>query len=380
MVLEVYMRKKVAVIFGGRSLESDISVITGLQAIGNVDKSRYIVEPIYMFEGDFYAQDVDTLAAFENFKPAEHKKLVLVKGEFCLVGKKQKGYFKPDAALICCHGGEGEDGTLQAILQFNRIPFSSADALASAVMMDKVISKMLFSSLGFNVIAYDEVSADELENGEATAVRLEQKIGYPMIVKPRSLGSSIGISAAHCRQELMYALKVATQFERRVVVEHLLEGAREVNCAAIMDRDRLIISRTEQPIASGSFLSFDDKYMSNAPQKSGMRHIVPADIGELVGKIEECTAKIYLRLALRGVVRVDYLIDGNDNIYVNEVNTVPGSLAFYLFEPMGIKFGELIDILIENCRVEDGNAYRFFKTQVLSSFRAGSKAIKTRQR
>ncbi len=374
------MKKKIALIFGGRSLESDISIITAMQTLSNIDKSLFNVEPVYMYEGDFYVKKLDSLDAFSAFNPIEHSKAILYKGEFYTV--KRNGlvkYFKPDAAFICCHGGEGESGILQAILEYNGIAYTSPSVLASACGMDKALSKQLFEGMLLNTLPHEVVTREEFEeDAERTLQRLESFLAYPLIVKPSTLGSSIGITVAENHEQLDFALQVACRFDTKIIVEHKLTDFVEVNCAAFRDGDRIVLSDTEQPLTLNDFLTFDDKYMTNG-KMSGGGHVIPADIGNLELIVKANTERIYRELDLNGVVRMDYLVDKVRNkVYINEINTVPGSMAFYLFEGQGIDFKALITRLIENA-VNYQAVHRTpskFKTEVLSKFKSGGKIAK----
>lgn len=374
------MKKKIALIFGGRSLESDISIITAMQVLGNLDKTLYSVEPVFMYEGDFYVKNLDSLDAFSSFNPLDHARAMLYRGEFYVIRRnKFSKYFKPDAALICCHGGEGESGILQAVLEYNGIAHTSPSVLASACGMDKALSKQLFEGMLLNVLPSEVVLKPEFENDEErTLQRLESSLSYPLIVKPSSLGSSIGITVAENRDQLEFALQVACKFDTKILVEHKLTGFVEVNCAAFRDGDKIIISDTEQPLTLNDFLTFDDKYMSNGKMSSG-GHVIPADIGNLELIVKANTERIYRELDLNGVVRMDYLVDKDNNkVYVNEINTVPGSMAFYLFERQGIDFKTLTARLIENAvnyQTKHLTPTKF-KTDVLSKFKSGGKLVK----
>ncbi len=374
------MKKKIALIFGGRSLESDISIITAMQTLSNINKSLFNVEPVYMYEGDFYVKKLDSLDAFSVFNPIEHSKAILYKGEFYTV--KRNGlvkYFKPDAAFICCHGGEGESGILQAILEYNGIAYTSPSVIASACGMDKALSKQLFEGMLLNTLPHEVVTREEFEeDAERTLQRLESFLTYPLIVKPSTLGSSIGITVAENHEQLDFALQVACRFDTKIIVEHKLTDFVEVNCAAFRDGDRIVLSDTEQPLTLNDFLTFDDKYMTNG-KMSGGGHVIPADIGNLELIVKANTERIYRELDLNGVVRMDYLVDKVRNkVYINEINTVPGSMAFYLFEGQGIDFKALITRLIENA-VNYQAVHRTpskFKTEVLSKFKSGGKIVK----
>lgn len=374
------MKKKVALIFGGRSLESDISVITAMQVLSNIDRSAYSVEPIFMYEGDFFVKGLDKLDAFSSFNPLDHQRAILYKGEFYTIKRNSfSKYFKPEVAFICCHGGEGESGVLQAVLEYNGIAYTSPSVLASACGMDKALSKQLFEGMLLNTLPHEVVSREEFEeDAERTLQRLESFLTYPLIVKPSSQGSSIGITVAEDREQLKFALDVACKFDTKIIVEHKLTDFVEVNCAAFRDGERIILSDTEQPLTLNDFLTFDDKYMTNGKMGGG-GHIIPADIGNLELIVKAHTERIYRELDLNGVVRMDYLVDkARNKVYINEINTVPGSMAFYLFEGQNIDFKTLISRLIDNA-VNYQALHRTpssFKTDVLSKFKSGGKIAK----
>lgn len=379
-MFEVCMKKKVAIMFGGRSLEREISIITAMQVLSNIDITLFEVEPVYMFEGDFYVGGVDKIASFVNFNPTLHKKVFLIKGEFYTIKRdKLCKFFKPDVALLCCHGGEGENGILQSLLEYNDIPYTSSDTLSSAVCMDKGISKRIFENLLLNVLPYEIVSKSEFEDDEnATIERIESILNYPLIVKPAAQGSSIGIGVAKDREELRFAMQVAAQFDNRMVVEQKLSDFKEVNCACLEKDGKLIVSETEQPCSPSDFLTFDDKYGTGG-KMSGLSRIMPAQIGSLDLVVKATTERVYREMGLFGAVRIDYLVDEKKNkVYINEINTIPGSMAFYLFEGVGISFLEMITILCNEAILRHLHSKKrtVYKTDVLSGFVSGAKMRK----
>lgn len=371
------MKRKIALIFGGRSLECDISVITAMQALNNIDRSEFNVEPIFMHEGDFYVKDLKRVDDFAPFDPTAHGRALLYKGSFYLL--KRSGisrYFKPDVALICCHGGEGENGTVQALLEYNGIPYTSTGILGSAIGMDKAHAKELFDSMLLNTVPHEVISRAEFTaDPEKVLFHLESFLSYPLIVKPAAQGSSIGIGVANNHAELAYALDVAARFDPKILVEEKLTDFTEVNCAAFRDGRSIVISETEQPLSLNDFLTFEDKY-TDGGKLSGGGHAIPADIGALESIVKANTERIYSELDLNGVVRMDFLVDKTRNkVYINEINTVPGSLAFYLFEPIGISFKSLLTKLIDNSELyfeEHRTAHRY-KSGVLERYKHGIK-------
>ena len=375
------MRTKVALIFGGRSLESDISVITAMQTLAVLKETEYDVEPFYLYDGDFYTKGVDDISAFTPFEKEKHLRTVMVNGTFCSVKKNRlKREFRPDVALICCHGGEGENGVLQGLLDFNGVSYCSSGVLGSAVCMDKGAAKSVFEQMLLNVIQHITVFSEYLaRDPDLAAAHCEKALKYPMIVKPASQGSSIGIRAAHDRAELIEAMQVAAEFDGKLLVEEKLTDFAEVNCAAYLKGGRVVVSETERPLAAGELLTFEDKYMSGGKMSGGGR-VMPADVGEeLNAVVRSVTERVYRAMELRGIVRADFLVDRTrGKVYINEINTIPGSMAFYLFEPLGIDFAGLLTDQIEEAlaRRRAGSRRTVFRSAVLTHYGKGAKSSK----
>ena len=342
-----------AVIFGGRSAEHDISVITGLQAIANLKRDDRTVVPIYIDrKGAWYTgaalEKIDAVRACQKH------------GKACYldprpgVGLTVEGMFAKrtplDVALLCMHGCHGEDGSLQGLLELCDVPYTSCGVGASAGGMDKVTMKHIFRGVGLPVLPDVSCTRDELANVDAVVARVENGVGYPCFVKPANLGSSIGIGRAADRAELEQALAVAASFDRRILIEKAVVDPREVNCSALGFGHDVQVSAIEEPLRAKDFLSFDDKYMSSGGQ-GGMKTLkrkLPADIPEATAAaVRDCTARCFTALDCKGVVRVDFLIDAQGELFINEVNTIPGSLAFYLWEPLGMDYPSLLEKLIE---------------------------------
>lgn len=372
------MKKNIAVIFGGRSCEHDISILTALQAMGNLDKKKYEIYPVYLLDGCFYTGKLKNISAFTPFISDEHKKICLIEGSFYECEKRMKLCFKPDVALLTTHGGEGEDGSLQGLLEVHRIPYTSAGVAPSAVCMNKAITKELFENKLLNILKYTLIYKEEIESDMLKAMeKIESVLDYPVIVKPCSLGSSIGIEVARDRVGLEHALSVAACFDREIIVERALVDFVEINCAVLSDGDEIIVGETEQPISWNSFLTYDDKYMSGG-KMSAAKRIIPAPVSDEVNnEVKESAKRLFSELNLKGVVRIDYLYDTvQKKLFINEINTIPGSLAFYLFEPLGISFQDLLDKLIKGAEVWDlkkkKNSFKF-ESQVLKNFSGGLK-------
>lgn len=359
---------RLGVIFGGRSCEHDVSIITGQQLIQNVDKSKYQVVPIYISrEGRWYTGEklLDT-EFMSKFNPDSVNEVYMsaTSGEKCLYAEKQqkKGFFSSetvqekipvDVAILSLHGLHGEDGTVQGLLELNGIPYGGTGVMGCSVGMDKIAMKAVFRGYGFPVL--DDIYAERNEyknNQDAVLNEAEEKIGYPMFVKPANLGSSIGISKAKDRQGLKQALEIAFSYDRRVLIEKGVVNLDEVNCSCLGYSNDVTASVCEMPVTfEDMMLSFDDKYMRGGKGK-GMQALtrkIPAPISEEKTKeIQELSVKIFKALDCKGVVRIDYLLDKDlDKVFVGEINIIPGSFSFYLWEPTGLKYSELIDKLVD---------------------------------
>ena len=316
--------KNVAVFFGGASVEHDVSVITGVLTVNTLDKSEYSAVPVYVDgDGKWYSGEI--LKDIDVYKNLDFKKLnrvVLTGGDNVLYAVK-KGKLKPlfplSAVINCMHGERGEDGSLAGYINMCGIPFASPSIAASAICMDKAVTKKFLKGIGIKTLPC--VSVKKLSD----CSEVIKKLDFPVIVKPACLGSSIGISRAENAEELADAVNLAFRFGDKAVVEKLLKGFTEINCAAYRSvSGKIIVSPCERPFGREEVLSFDDKYTS------GKREF-PADIPQKISdKIRSATEKIYSELDCIGTVRADFMVVGED-VYLNEINTVPGSLAYYLF-------------------------------------------------
>ena len=234
----------IAVFFGGRSCEHDISIITGVQVL-NALGDGYHVLPVYMKDGGFYTSDLmPDVGFFENPNLKKATRIWLIDGSFYT--RKGKLLLKketPDVALICCHGGEGENGVLQGFLEYNGVPYTSAGLIASSVCMDKSIAKQLLDGLMLNTMPSITVHRSDFEKNTNDVIRhVSTFLEYPLIVKPSGLGSSIGIKKARTEDELKAAIEVAAKFDEKIIVENALENFKELNCAAYSDGRNVYVS------------------------------------------------------------------------------------------------------------------------------------------
>ncbi len=395
-----------AVIFGSRSCEHDVSIVSALQLIEAAKAAGYGVTPIYISrDGLWYTGDaLMQIETFRDFNPMG-KGITRVNmdvsanaGDLWAWPPQRAGLFAKvpapiahiDVAIPVMHGLHGEDGTLQGLLEMANIPYASSGVLGSAVGMDKIAMKQMLRGAGFPVLDFVWLTRDQLKaDRESIIEKIEKKIKYPAFVKPAALGSSIGVSRANNREELEKALDLAASYDRRILVEVGVDNPVEINCAALGYGEDVRASVCEMPVPStgDKFLNFFEKYLRNAGAKGessrGMKslsRVVPAPIGEeLTGRIQRMTVEIFRLLDCRGTVRIDYILDRNDMLFVNEPNTIPGSLAFYLWKECGVSFTSLVEHMVEGAlrahADKNQNVYAFDST-ILQKVAAGSKGSK----
>ena len=311
--------KNIVVIFGGTSCEKDVSVITGVMTSNNIDKSLYKVIPIYIGEDGFWytSSDFFDISYFKNLDKSKITRITFLAGDnriYYLNKNKLKCGEHISAAINCTHGIGGEDGSVSAVMDLSHIALASPDIASSAVSMDKQLTKLFLKGIGVDCLPYVTVTGEDVP---------DIPFSYPVIVKPTRQGSSIGIKKAENSDRLFDAICYAKRYDEKVIVEKCLQSFREINCAAYRSEGGIVTSLCEEPLSNG-FLSFDDKY-------NGGKHIFPAKISkDLTDRIRAITEKVYSELGFDGVIRIDYLVS-EDNVYLNEINGVPGSLAYYLF-------------------------------------------------
>ncbi len=390
----------IAVFFGGKSSEHDVSVVTALQMMENLDRGKYNIIPIYITrDGDWYTgkklTDINTYKNFDIgnkeltrcYLPANTRARQLFKfeREHSLFKRDNGVIASLDAAVLAMHGLNGEDGSLQGLLQLAQVPFTSCGVLGSAAGMDKILMKAAFQGAGFPVLDYIYFDRGQLKReAEILAGRAEERFNYPMFVKPANLGSSIGISKAKNRQELINAMDIAAHYDRRILVERGIDSLEEVNCSALGFGSSVRVSVCEMPVTWEEFLTYDEKYMRGAKKgtdKQGMQSLsrrIPAPISEqMTAQIQDYTKRAFQLFDCKGVIRIDYIIDKTDNsLYINEINTIPGSFAFYLWEASGLKYKDLLDELIQYAikAYEDSSSSEYaYKSDILLNYGKGAK-------
>lgn len=358
------MKTNIGVFFGGCSTEHEISVISASQAMSAIDRTVYDVTPVYITkQGQWYTGDA--LLDVANYRDitallSKCRKVYMrpEKGDFNIYECRHRMFgsevvTRLDVAIPVLHGSYGEDGTFEGVLDAIGIPYAGCNVLASANGMDKITMKMILQACNVPVVDYVWFT-DGQWSADSTSIldNIERRLGYPVIVKPANLGSSVGIGRAADRDQLKERIDTAEQYSTRIIVEHMVENLHEVNCSVLGDCDDYITSVCEEPIKSGEILSYEDKYMGGTKGAKGMQASqkrIPADLPRDVSdRIRFLAGETFRVLSCHGVSRVDVIMDAdNGHIYVNEINTIPGSLSFYLWEASGIPFDKLMDRLVK---------------------------------
>lgn len=357
------MKTTIGVFFGGRSTEHEISVISASQAMHAINRDKFDVIPIYItkqgtwFTGEalFDVANYRDLASLQA--KCEQVYMKPIYGDYNLY-KSKTGLFgksvvaKLDVVIPVLHGSNGEDGIFEGVLESIGIPYAGCNTLSSANGMDKITMKMILQANDIPVVDYVWFTDKQWFSEKDTLIsKIETKLGYPVIIKPANLGSSVGISRATNRVELIEKVEVAEKYSTRIIVEDMVEELQEINCSVLGDCDEYKPSVCEEPIKSGEILSYEDKYMGGTKGAKGMQASqkrIPAELpDEETKRIQFLAGETFRVLSCHGVSRVDVIIDrATRNIYVNEINTIPGSLSFYLWEATGVKFDELMEELV----------------------------------
>lgn len=386
----------VAVFFGGDSVEHEVSIISAVQAMTHIDKEKYNIIPVYLSkDGKMYTSAA--MFDIKNFKNiaeliASSKEVIIYNDGTSVVLKSQKKNdfsgkkpLKLDVALPIVHGTNCEDGSLQGYLETIKLPYAGCNVLASSVGMDKAIFKSVLRTAGIPVLDCIRFSSrDYAEYTNNILTKVENSIGFPLIVKPVNLGSSIGITKVSDKTALKSAIESAFEFSDSVLVERAVQNLREINCSVLGDESDCKASPLEEPFGSDEILSYEDKYTNSSKTKgmASLKRKIPADIpDDLTQTVKEYACRTFKAIGGHGVVRIDFLMDNQSKeIFVNEINTIPGSLAFYLWEADGMKYTELLDKLISlafSRKRKKDNLHFEIETNILSQCGSfGSKGTK----
>lgn len=357
------MKTKIGVFFGGRSTEHEISAISASQAMHAIDRGRFDVVPIYITkQGRFYTGDAlfdianyrDTAALLSR---CEEVYIRPVYGDYNLYRKKKTMFGSDivdtlDVAIPVLHGSNVEDGIFEGVLQTIGIPYAGCDVLSSANGMDKITMKMILRSESIPVVDYVWFTDGEWSvRRDSVISKVETVLGYPVIVKPANLGSSVGIGRAGDRGSLIDRIEDAVRYSSRIIVEHMVDNLQEINCSVLGDCDENEASVTEEVMKTGDILSYTDKYAGGSKGAKGMQASakeIPARLDKSeTERIQYLARETFRVLGCHGVSRIDFIVDrDNRNIFVNEINTIPGSLSFYLWEATGLPFNKLMERLV----------------------------------
>ena len=362
-------KTQLGVIFGSRSCEREVAIISAVQLMNHVDPEKYDVIPVYISEqGVWYTgealRNIKTYTPFNpDAKGVEAVALDVTAGSGALIANRPgKGLFghptqvvvaRLEVCVIVMHGLNGEDGTLQGMLELANLPYTSTGVAGSAIGMDKIMMKQFFRGAGTLPCLPDCWFTRSMFAADREAVldQVEKELGYPVFVKPANLGSSIGVSRANDREGLIDSLELAFDYDRRVLVEKGLDKPIELNCSVLGYDDDVEASPIEMPISGEEFLDFKEKYLANGGSKgmASLHRVLPAPIEDsLRDEIQALSCQIFRMLDCKGVVRIDYMFDRTtEKVYITEINTIPGSLAFYLWENKGVKYSQMIDRLVK---------------------------------
>ncbi|HEY1689758.1 MAG TPA: D-alanine--D-alanine ligase family protein [Solirubrobacteraceae bacterium] len=405
---------RVGVAFGGRSVEHDVSIITGLQAV-EVLSERHLPIPIYLSRSGawFTGQELRELSSYrreggpggEEVTLDIHRGALLRSvGEGSLLRRGRRAEpIELDVVVLATHGTEGEDGCLQGVMELGGLPYVGPPLGAASAAMDKVTTKAVLAAAGLPAADWLALRRERFERDPAEVeASIVQRFQLPVYVKPSCLGSSVGVSRCASPEELRPALELCFELDRVCLVEPAIEGGMEVNCA-VLGRPGATprASVCEQPLAGEQFLSFQDKYMGGGKggdakggspgaakgdetgegaKGAGMqdaRRLIPAPIGDAqTRRVQELACSAFEAFGCAGVTRVDFLIDGSGEVLVNECNTIPGSFSFYLWEPAGLPFVDLMDELIDIALAEHAEKQkttRVFETNLLADRAGGAK-------
>lgn len=398
------MKIKVGVIFGGESVEHEVSIISAVQAMNFMDQEKYDIIPIYISKDRTWytgkmLMEMDVYKDFETLKRYA-KQVVLTRSKNGFVLESTSGVFRKiitelDIVLPIVHGNGVEDGSLVGYLETIGIPYVGSSILGSALGQDKVIQKQIMTASNIPTPKYTWFYDFEYLSDSDTVLKNIQQLGYPVIVKPANLGSSVGISIAKTESDIEKCIQDAIQYDNKILVEEVISNLLEVNCSVMGNHEMQEVSAIAEMLTKNAFLTYEDKYIGGSKGKikgpknnscngkmSNSDMVIPARIEpNIEEKIKTLSIETFKALNLRGVVRIDFLINRKTKeIYVNEPNTIPGSLSFYMWKPVGKDYTTLLNDII-SIAIKDYKNYTkkvtSFESNILSTFN-GSKGMKNK--
>ena len=392
------MKLNIAVFFGGESVEHEVSIISAHQAIEALDKNKYNVIPVYVSkERKLYVSDL--LKDMSNYKDLKHlisqctqvsiasedNRVVIRPVKPSLFGPKELGTI--DVAIPVMHGTNGEDGTIQGFFEMLKVPYAGCDLYGAAIGQDKVLQKNVLNDNSLPITNWFWVYGAEMDTRQSEILDKVHRLIYPVIIKPARTGSSVGISIAHNDEEYLACFDEARQYDEKIITEKVVKPMREINCSVVGDSYSCVASVLEEvsSVSQDELLSFSDKYLggSKSTKSEGSKgmastaRIVPAPLtDEQTRLIQQLAKETFRVLGTSGVCRIDFLMDADTKkVYVNEINTIPGSLAFYLWQAAGVSFSELMDKLVELALDRERRRSKMtfsYETNILSNFSASS--------
>lgn len=392
------MKLNIAVFFGGESVEHEVSIISAHQAIEALDKNKYNVIPVYVSkERKLYVSDL--LKDISNYKDLKHlisqctqvsitsedNRVVIRPVKPSLFGPKELGTI--DVAIPVMHGTNGEDGTIQGFFEMLRVPYAGCDLYGATIGQDKVLQKNVLNDNNLPITNWFWVYGSEMDTHQSEILDKVHRLIYPVIIKPARTGSSVGISIAHNDEEYLACFDEARQYDEKIITEKVVKPMREINCSVVGDSYSCVASVLEEvsSVSQDELLSFSDKYLGGSKSAKGegskgmasTARIVPAPLtDEQTRLIQQLAKETFRVLGTSGVCRIDFLMDADTKkVYVNEINTIPGSLAFYLWKAAGVSFSELMDKLVELALDRERRRSKMtfsYETNILSNFSASS--------
>ena len=400
------MKIRVGVLFGGKTTEHEVSIITAVQAMGYLDEDKYEVIPMYLTkDNEMYTGE--PLKEMDIYKEPEllkrYCKNVVCYGNNGVLLLQNKGLFKKivkevDIVIPAVHGYNMEDGNIQGMLETFGVPYTGSDIYGCTVGQDKVFQKQILEAEKLPVPKYKWFYDSEYYEDENKIIEEVKKLGFPVIVKPARQGSSIGIGAAKNEESLREAILDAIKYDEKILVEKMVDNMMELNCSVLGSNSYMQTSAIEQVMGCDEILSFNDKYIGSDSSKGSSKfsngskgmvsasRVIPAKISDdLKIKIEETSKSAFKALGASGVVRIDYLYDKKaDKLYINELNSIPGSLSFYLWTPLKKEYPELLDDMIGIAVKRYKNKMKkttIFDSNILSSYGVkGAKGMKGKLR
>lgn len=392
---------KVGIIFGGESVEHEVSIITAVQAMEYIDKNKYEIIPIYISKDRkwYYGEDLKNMDSYKDLNSiSKHaKEVVLTKIDNTFILQNKLGIIKKniksiDVAFPIVHGKGAEDGSLSGYLETLGIPVVGPNTLGAALGQDKVVQKQILKASSIPVVDFVWFYDSEFNESEKEILEKISDLGYPVIVKPARLGSSIGIKVAKNEIEVKDAIETAIEYDEKIIVEKMVKNLKEVDCAVLGNYEHMECSLIGEMITNNDFLTFEDKYLNSSKSSKNSSKLnsgkittsgfkIPAKLDkDIEEKIYDISKKAFRCLNLSGVTRFDFLIDEkNKDVYINEPNTIPGCLAFFFFTPKGKKYSDLLDELIKigirNYKISN-KKITSFDSNVLSTYNGGTKGCK----